>query len=224
MKAKTINETLNFERGKDPIQSMGIGITELSRNFFNKIKEIGWDPYAFRNHTYFIIDNKKIIIGVAYNVGEFSGTYYILFKDPNSILNMPELRFMDTFKIEKIIKSEFSEKIFGKKLDENFNFERGKDPIKSMEIGVTQLTKTFFNRISDEYGFSPRHFPQHCYFLVDAEDKNAGVLYDPGGAYIFFLYRVPEEIIQLKIDGEDDLEDVGLKMKRMPIEDFDRII
>lgn len=57
MRAKTVNEQQDFERGKDPKEAMGVGMTGFKDYMDRKLQDMGDDPKEFWNYYANIIRN-----------------------------------------------------------------------------------------------------------------------------------------------------------------------
>lgn len=142
MRAKTISR-FNFERGRDPKDSMTIGKTYLDKKY---VEETNWfityspEDYeiieVIRNYRGFPILILRPLPILSYYAGDFidNSNYYI-----GTSLNSTGCGGLGGKTSEKaldLIKDEIDEYIDGgNSLDESIHFERRVDPKKSMRIG-----------------------------------------------------------------------------------------
>jgi hypothetical protein len=151
---KDISESINFERGgTNPLVSMGIG--EVSKRVFNTVEEASewcfnfpkictdgdsekwpkkvWYPkderYAEGYYTILGIESLKIIKWIKNNL-LIKGEDYITLKEAKDIWDG----------VKELIKNK-------SELKEGFRFERGINPLKSMDIGLKE--KRTFNNIEE---------------------------------------------------------------------------
>jgi hypothetical protein len=125
---RDLHESLNFERGADPKKSMSIGITRKMKEMLSHIhmesRQAELDYFGGLGWEIGIQALKSILWTIYYD-------------------NMnPDEAFRKVWEVWKITRKEskdFLKKVLNKELglviNESFNFERGKDPKASMEIG-----------------------------------------------------------------------------------------
>jgi hypothetical protein len=150
---ENINEVLGFERGKEPIKSMGIGKEVIDREI---IKNTEWKLNP--------IDPDWEIIEL---IRDYKGFPIVVIKD---ITAMKENQLLLYFAISPVLYSYWTKtpektiKIIKEKIDkfisnnnrydidESLNFERGKEPIKAMNVGQTFLDKKFVEETNWDFG------------------------------------------------------------------------
>jgi hypothetical protein len=136
-----LDESVNFERGKDPKKAMGIGIEAQYKRIRDRIAEE--DLYR----SYY----KSVHEGIFKNIP------YIIFQDTDRETNEPDglspfvgVYIMDDTIIDtcwashiketiKLVESKISQDLFSPQLsayNESVSFERGKDPKETMNVGL----------------------------------------------------------------------------------------
>jgi len=192
MRAKKVNENLDFERGVDPKAALGVGSARGGEVLFNLIYgecrnrpevfifpraatvAIGWDWMELSDGDgskpvkYFKLVMKEfeslynhreisIILMESGNIYFYEGgsKYYIL-KDLSD--------FWKYFNKEHLKKKRFSKKT----IQENTNFERGKDPKSAMSIGRANLN--YFQNIV-KYSTPFEQLLEEMVFTTSFEDQ-----------------------------------------------------
>jgi hypothetical protein len=137
-----VRETINFERGKDPIKNMDIGQAYLDKKFIEEQKwwwELDFLKKNFeilgviKNYKGYPILKLKIREGVSKEQWKSEGFPYICV----SLNRVDGGKFAST--IEKAVNNTerlIDKKIEEKGLKESLNFERTGDPMQSMKIGI----------------------------------------------------------------------------------------
>lgn len=132
-----INETVNFERGQDPKQSMGIGQEFLAKKFKEFLEdELSWKGsrvQIINNSTAFIYkcwpgqSMRGVLVDMLHRVG-WEDKYNVSIIDnwtPGDPDGNTWHEYLITPKTRK-----------AKKIKESINFERGQDPKDSLKIGI----------------------------------------------------------------------------------------
>lgn len=163
MRAKTVNENLDFERGRDPRAALSVGSAQGGEVLFNMIYEAcrtnpevfifpkspttatGWDWMELSDGDgtdpvkYFKLVMKEF--ESLYNHREISvilmesGNVYFFEGHDNYYILKDLSDFWEYFNKKSQKKKRFSKKYIG----ESANFERGKDPKSAMSIGRANL-------------------------------------------------------------------------------------
>jgi hypothetical protein len=163
MRAKSVNENLNFERGKDPLTALAVGSARGGESLLNMIYEVcrnnpevfifpksittatGWldwrelsDGDGSKPLKYFKLVMKEMVAlykhrEISIILMESGNVYY--YEENSEYHILKDLSdFWKLFNKEHLKKRGFK-KIVG----ESVNFERGKDPKSAMSIGRSNL-------------------------------------------------------------------------------------
>ena len=189
---KLIKESLNFERGRDPMTAMDIGVAAetYAQQMINMENHLTAKKLAStlpkKARDYYTKNYKDWLNHTDAMWGNIREKY----DQPGGILT--------DFDIYVLIYKHFREKAIEYKeqlsnlLILKESFERGQDPISAMNIGKNlyiQQTINFFKTLTKDYHCFPLDFAPHCYYLLDSENNKIGALYDRGinkKLYIYF--------------------------------------
>ena len=124
---KTLDESLNFERGMDPKESMDIGLEAKLKRMISLIHMepmlAEYEYFGSQGNGYAIYALKSVLWDILYYK-----------KDPYIAFKKAVEDWHNTKEQEYLIKKVLKEKL-GISINESLNFERGLDPKKSMGIG-----------------------------------------------------------------------------------------
>lgn len=179
MKAQFVYENLDFERGKDPKKSMDIGTAHIHRKI---VDETVWEA----NFTPELYDIETVI-------PDYMGHPILILKlkDPLShkshahqgVSNVPGSFVMHQSSMEEAIESvkkRIISYIDRKTVKESLDFERGKDPKRSLDIGMDRAKNKIISALEK---YAHENIPMH--YLPTEEE------------YIKFaeetLERIPED-------------------------------
>ncbi len=133
MRAQFIYENINFERGKDPIKSMGAGLTKAIRNRISNFHDFSGFEYIYYDQ-----EDKEIIVGYDGYKSEQHKVQRAAKDSFGEFLNgtadksgQEEMAFGIKPKY-----ADYFEKAFS--ANESLNFERGADPKSTMDIGIVK--------------------------------------------------------------------------------------
>jgi len=188
------NESLEFERGNDPKTSMGIGQEATYRKIADMMKTDGWTPqdpkdsdsaagwaveYGHHDLAKFIIDNDR---------PSNLGTDLILWAIQNDDAEMvklilsynPNLKNSSNYLLNRSSNNEQIYNLIKKyigSLEESLEFERGKDPKVSLNIGISKYSLE--NHKFHQYGELIKEtiasemdlFQEEIFFMGDSRDS-----------------------------------------------------
>jgi hypothetical protein len=172
MKAKKIEESLDFERGQTPMKSMGIGqefkYKELENEFSKAFPEL-FVNYINSNYR----DKRFIKIRVFSELNNDKETKIEKWFSKHSYFEIEDFIKGKTFFGDSYCDIVLKEK----NLKESINFERDQDPKKSMDIGQTFLDKGIVKKIKSslenvmgEMDDSFQYFPNGRKIQIDQRD------------------------------------------------------
>ncbi|MCK9544391.1 MAG: hypothetical protein M0R03_20420 [Novosphingobium sp.] len=183
MRAKKVFENIDFERGQDPKSSMKIGIESIN---LERAQDSITGSYFWKTKLgkFWFSVNKN-----SKNIFRKKGDLSIKFKDQSYFIPAKKLKNniyleeAERFIKELIIK--FEDKVY-----ESLDFERGKDPKHSMNIGVISNAYTLKNSQDSMDGFVPTPhkrtmdymgLPSDQIYILATNDSNAWGLKDKFG-------------------------------------------
>jgi len=168
MKAKLVNENINFERGQDPKSSMDIGASRMidevvwSQNILPSIEEVVGFDMDFMGHKILVTKIKEPI-----------ANQYLPYRGVTDIPGIFVGQQPSEKAVYDMIKSQIIEYV---KTNESVNFERGQDPKDSMSIGVNANVMKFLQWVRNDFQLDKDHVDYFGYI-------NLG--YTGGKDYIF---------------------------------------
>lgn len=152
-KADKISESLDFERGKDPKEAIGVGIVAKIMNGIKELKKLGYGPFS----TFYDDEGAKDL-NLEIHFGSISGgpsekemrkTVESYFPD---MLEYEMARVWKLFfRIKRKYAFYFEEALYNLEvLKESLEFERGQDPKSSLGIGKKIYDPYFVENILDD--------------------------------------------------------------------------
>ena len=164
MRARTVNEVQDFERGQDPKSSLGIGIKAKIQEAVPEIKKRDSNGWSCMNDDAWYEPVKGELRMYTYP-GDDCSEYFEGMLDDLGIGEFFNLSYADETEYEFTLKPEFQG------MNEAQNFERGANPKKTMGIGGLDLAKDYKDRI-EEYkmavsGTTLSHTDEWKEFLKD---------------------------------------------------------
>lgn len=145
MRAITVNESQEFERGRDPKKTLGLGFHELIEKQVDKIVDLdhskpgGWSCTYEANY-----DRDEGVLVISTYPGDSCSTYL------KSILD--ELGIGQFFKSWYSYPDEYAFQLkakYKKNVNEAQEFERGKDPKRALDIGGINLHNSYEDNLND---------------------------------------------------------------------------
>lgn len=144
MRARTVNEDINFERGRDPKAALGLGFHEMIEKQVDKIIDLDHQKPGGWSCTYEVnYDRNEGALVISTYPGYNCSTYL------KGLLN--QLGIGQYFKSWYSYPDEYGFQLKSKYqgVNEAQNFERGKDPKESMGIGGIDLAEEFETRLDE---------------------------------------------------------------------------
>jgi len=150
MKAKFVYENMEFERGQDPKDAMGIG-SDLFR--YTKILDKFAEKWGFKeshgmtNYHKKWIRNPEDVITIRKSKRSPSGVSIAFISQDNYII-LSEKKYLQRIKEESFWKN-----LYGPKILESMEFERGQDPKDAMGIGkeLYRNNKRILTELKEKY-------------------------------------------------------------------------
>jgi hypothetical protein len=181
-----LKESINFERGKNPLDAMDIGSN--SKYIYDNLKDgdiLIYDPHGKGNieKQYLIISNIHKINpdDIEFGHAEWKTKQDLLSrKNPKSAgrWEVPYYFFKEHF---KYIGNENQFEEIKRKLSESVNFDRGQDPMKAMSVGkhspaqIKQHIVDIITKLAKEYAYDKK-------ITIDEDSENSEY-YNVGFSY-----------------------------------------
>ena len=150
-----LEESLDFERGKDPKEAIGVGIVAKIINGFKELKNRGYGPFST-----FYDDEKATDLYLEIHFGSIKrfaneeSMQKTVEKALPGMLEFERARVWKLFfKIKRKYAFYFEQALYQyKHMSESLDFERGRDPKESMEIGIMKVIESLIDE------FAKKHF------------------------------------------------------------------
>jgi len=156
MRALKIYETLDFKRGMDPKEAMGVGVLKTLIAGWRRVEQLpgilSVDLEKKPDHLYISVrsylltqSNKNIYKDIIF---ESIGKIY--FEDSN-LVYQDRIKIIIKKEYESLFQKAFRE-MYSPKANESFNFERGKNPKVSMGIGEINKIRDSLEELRNLWG------------------------------------------------------------------------
>jgi len=165
MRAKTVNEEVNFERGRDPKESLGIGFHQRIANQVKKIYDIDHSPDGWKCTNEVNYDKDEGALVISTYPGDSCTSYLKGILDQLGIGQFFKNWYSYPDEYGFALKKKYQD------INEAQEFERGKNPKKALGVGGLDLGSDYERRIEDYKmaisGATVSHTDEWIEFLKD---------------------------------------------------------